>query len=235
VLADLPDKIYENRIVVLTPAEMSIYKRLATHGHIATEDAEAVVAVIRCKQFCNYPPLIDQDCKATSKMDSFKEVIEEIVQINGHKALVFSQYKTMLDIIAAEMRAMGIKYLRIDGDTCKKTRADMQGVFNTDNTIDVMLGTEAMSAGLNFTAADYVINFDDNWAPAIMAQREDRAHRLGQKNVVTVVNFICKDTIEERIRQVIYVKAAVTAQVLGDDIDDMVLRRLGPQDMAKLL
>jgi SNF2 family DNA or RNA helicase len=68
-----------------------------------------------------------------------------------------------------------------------------------------------------------------------MAQREDRAHRIGQKEVVTVVNFICKDTIEERIRSVIYHKNRVTAQVLGDDTEDMVLRRLGPQDMAKLL
>ena len=97
------------------------------------------------------------------------------------------------------------------------------------------MGTEAMSTGLNFTAADYVVNYDDHWAPAVMAQREDRAHRRGQKNVVTVVNFICKNTIEERIRDVIYSKSKVTSAVLGDNTDEMVLKRLGPKDMAKLL
>jgi SNF2 family DNA or RNA helicase len=68
-----------------------------------------------------------------------------------------------------------------------------------------------------------------------MGQREDRAHHLGQKNVVTVVNFICKDTIEERIRDVIYSKNKITAEVLGDQTDEVVLKRLSPKEIAKLL
>jgi SNF2 family DNA or RNA helicase len=92
-----------------------------------------------------------------------------------------------------------------------------------------------MSAGLNFQSADYVFNYDDNWSPATMAQREDRCHRQGQRNVVTVVNFVCRDTIEERIRSVIYAKNRMTALTLGDDTDEMVMKRLGPKDMAKLL
>ena len=235
VLKDLPDKIYENRMVSLTPEEKKIYKALADGGHEATEDAQAIVAVIRCKQFCNYPKMVDEDCKNSSKMESFKEVVEEVVIQNGHKALVFSQYKEMLNIIVKVLDATGVKYLRIDGDTPKQARADMQVKFNMDPKIDVMIGTEAMSMGLNFTGADYVINYDDNWSPSIMGQREDRCHRIGQKNVVTVVNFICKDTIEERIRDVIYGKNKITAEVLGDATDEMVLKRLNPREMAKLL
>jgi hypothetical protein len=174
VLKDLPDKIYENRLVSLTTEEMKIYKALADGGHEATEDAQAIVACIRCKQFCNWPKQIDDSCKSNSKMDSFKEVLEEVVVQNGHKALIFSQYKTMLDIIADVLKAMGLNYFRIDGDMDKKERVAMQARFNTDPKIDLMIGTEAMSTGLNFTAADYVINFDDNWSPSIMGQREDR-------------------------------------------------------------
>lgn len=235
VMKDLPDKVYENRIVSMDPAEQAIYKKLAEKGHEATEDALAVVAVIRCKQFCNWPQMVDDTCKTTSKMDSFREVLDEVVIQNGHKALIFSQYKEMLNILVLELDKLGIKYMRIDGDTPPIERASMQKRFNEDKAIDVMIGTEAMSAGLNFQSADYVINYDDNWSPAIMAQREDRCHRSGQRNVVTVVNFICRDTIEERIRGVIYAKNQITAQVLGDDTDDMILRRLGPKDMAKLL
>lgn len=235
VLEDLPDKIYENRVVLLSKKEADIYDSLASNGHEVTEDAEAVVAIIRCKQFCNWPSMIDDDCSKSSKMDAFKEVLDEVVVQNGHKALVFSQYKETLDIIADNVSAMGLTYLRIDGDVDKKIRAEYQKKFNTDSSIDLMIGTEAMSTGLNFTSADYVLNYDDNWAPAIMAQREDRAHRIGQKNVVTVVNFVCKNTIEERIRKVIYDKSKVSATVLGDDTDEMVLKRLGPKDMAKLL
>jgi len=234
-LKDLPDKVYENRLVSLTAEEHKIYKALAEQGHEATEDVLAVVSVIRCKQFCNYPQMVDASCTTTSKMDSFREVLDEVVVQNGHKALVFSQYKEMLNILVPELEKMGIKYMRIDGDTPPIERASMQKKFNEDKSLDVMIGTEAMSTGLNFQSADYVINYDDNWSPAIMAQREDRCHRNGQRNVVTVVNFICRDTIEERIRGVIYAKNRVTAQVLGDETDDMVLRRLGPKDMAKLL
>ena len=235
VLQDLPDKIYQNRMVLLSPKERKIYDDLADHGHEATEDCAAIVALIRCKQFCNWPIQIDEDCKDSSKMDAFKEILEEVIQMNGHKMLVFSQYKVQVNILVQVFDEMGLKYLRIDGDTPKLRRAEMQEEFNTDKGIDLMVGTDAMSAGLNFTAADYVVNYDDRWSPMIMAQREDRCHRIGQRNVVNVVNFICRDTIEERIRGVIYAKNKVTAKVLGDETDDMILKRLGPQDMAKLL
>jgi SNF2 family DNA or RNA helicase len=235
VLKDLPDKIYENRVVLLSSEERKIYDALAKGGHEATEDAQAIVSLIRCKQFCNYPEMVDGACKKTSKLDALREVLEEVVSLNENKAILFSQYKQMVDILVRLLDDMGLHYLRIDGDTPKRDRAEMQAVFRDDNAIDMMIGTDAMSTGLNLQAASYVVNYDDYWSPSVMSQREDRAHRLGQKEVVTVVNFICRDTIEERIRSVIYNKNKITAQVLGDSTEDAVLRRLGPQEMAKLL
>lgn len=235
VLADLPDKIYQNRMVVLSPQEQKIYDSLAEGGHEATEDSEAVVALIRCKQFCNYPQMVDDTCKKTSKLDELREVLEEVVVLNGNKAILFSQYKEMLNVLVTVLDDLGISYLRIDGDTPKKDRAEMQAMFRDDDSVDMMVGTDAMSTGLNLQAATYVVNYDDFWSPSIMAQREDRAHRIGQKETVTVVNFICRNTIEERIRAVLYSKSKVTSQVLGDNTEDAVLKRLGPQDMAKLL
>lgn len=235
VLKDLPDKIYQNRIITLSNEESKIYKKLAAGGHEATENEQAIVACIRCKQFCNWPPMVDVDCQTTSKMQALKEILDEVVIQNGHKALIFSQYKEMLDIIALSLDELGLKYLRIDGDIDKKERAAIQAKFNNDVTIDLVIGTEAMSLGLNLIGADYVINYDDNWSPSIMAQREDRAHRINQKNVVNVINFICKDTIEERIRSVLYSKNKITAEVLGDQTDELILQRLDPKEIAKLL
>lgn len=251
VLHDLPDKIYSNRMIIMSNEEKRIYNALADHGHKATREAEQLVATIRCKQFCNTPQLVadamakeeepdEKEIKRlrkmkSSKLESFKEVLEEVVIENAHKVLVFSQYAEMVKIMMKVFDEMGLKYLCIWGETDKKVRAEYQKSFNEDKTIDIMVGTEAMSTGLNFTSADYVINYDDNWAPAFMAQREDRAHRIGQKNVVTVINFVCKDTIEERIRSVLYHKSAISAQALGDDTDEMVLKRLGPKEVAKLL
>lgn len=254
VLEDLPNKLYSNRMVELSPQEKTLYKALADNGHASTEDAAALVSIIRCKQFCDSPHMLADALEnadteepidpkeieklrkmKTSKLDSLREVLEEVVVENCHKVLVFSQYAEMVKILMNVFDEMGLKYLCIWGATDKKLRADYQKTFNEDPTIDIMVGTEAMSTGLNFTAADYVVNYDDNWAPAYMAQREDRAHRIGQKKVVTVINFVCVDTIEERIRSVLYAKAKISAQALGDDIDELVLRRLGPKETAKLL
>jgi SNF2 family DNA or RNA helicase len=235
VLEDLPEKTYENRYVTLSSEEMTIYKKLASRGHEATEDAEAIVAVIRCKQFCDSPGLIDIDTKRSSKMLEFLDVIDEIVIQNSCKVLVFSQYARMNEIIMGEMDKLGIKYLYIWSKTPAEERAAMQKTFEIDDSLDMIIGTDAMSLGLNFTPADYVINYDDAWSPSTMEQREDRAHRLGRKDAVTVVNFVCRNTIEERIRGVLYSKSAVSAETLGDDIDEVVLKRLGPKDIAKLL
>lgn len=235
VLRELPDKIYENKIITLSPEEMKIYKELAKGGHEATADEEAIVAVIRCKQFCNYPQMIEPTCSKMSKMEAFKEILDEVVIQNGHKALVFSQYKTMLDFIVPVLDEMGLKYFRIDGDTPPRERAAIQQKFNTDSKIDLVIGTDAMAFGLNLTGASFCINMDDSWSPSTMEQRCDRAHRLGQKNVVTVVNFICKGTIEEKIRGVLAAKNKITAEVLGDETDEMLIRRLSPKQIASLL
>ena len=235
VLKDLPDKIYENRIVALTTEEMKIYKELAEHGHAATEDEQAMVAIIRCKQFCDWPAKVDNSCKSASKMNAFIDVLDEVVIRNGHKVLIFSQYKEMLNVICPELDKMHIKYLRIDGDTPPRDRADMQKMFNEDKSIDVMVGTEAMSAGLNLTGADYVVLYDQWWSNIMVAQAIDRAHRIGQKSVVTVITFTCKDTIEERIISVLRTKASITAKTLGDGCDEVVVRQIGTKQIAALL
>lgn len=235
VLVDLPDKIYENRFVVLSQKERKAYNALAKRGHEATEDATAMETTLRCKQFCDHPELVDVEISQHSKLDAFLDVLDEIVVANGNKIIVFTQYTSMADLIKPELEKLKLKYLYLHGGTPSKDRAGMQDKFNTDPSIDVILGTDAMSLGLNLTGASYVVNFDDCWSPSIMTQREDRAFRIGQKNTVTVVNFICRDTIEERIRNVLYGKSSISTEVLGDDIDKAVLMRLGPAEVAKLL
>ena len=235
VLKDLPDKIYENRIVELSPEERKIYKELASRGHIATQDSEAMVAVIRCKQFCDHGRLINEPNVRSSKIEALRDVLDEVIVQNGHKVIVFSQYKQMLNILVELFDDMGLKYLRIDGDTPKKLRADMQKMFNDDKSMDIIVGTGAMSAGLNLTGADYVVLYDQWWSNILVDQAIDRSHRIGQKNTVTVITFTCRDTIEERIIEVLKGKAVVTAETLGDDCDSIVIKSLGPKQIAALL
>lgn len=245
VLKQLPDKIYETKVISLTDEEMKIYNLIKDGEHVSVLEEDKVthemvpvdpmVRAIRCKQFCNLPQMIEPKCKSHSKMDIFMDIIEEIIGQGANKAVIFSQYKQIIDVLDAKLKKAGYKFLRIDGDTPPSERAKMQEVFNTDKTIDCIIGTEAMSTGLNLVGASYVINYDDNWQPSIMAQRADRIHRIGQKESCTIISFVCKGTIEEKIRGVLYAKDKISSDALGDDSDESVLRKLGKKEMASLL
>ncbi len=234
VLKDLPDKIFYDRVIEFSDAEMKIYKKLAKREHELTEEVEPMVAAIRCKQFCDSPELVEMDKIKSSKLTAFIEILTEVIVVNGNKAVIFTQYKEMAKLLMREIENLGLNYLAITGDTDTKLRADMQKEFNNDNSIDIMIGTDAMSTGLNFTSASYVINYDDNWSPSIMAQREDRCHRLGQKDTVTVINFIVKDTIEERIKSALMSKMKLSNTALGDD-DHIILKKMSPKEILELL
>ena len=150
------------------------------------------------------------------------------------KVIVFSRLAEMVKILEETLDDMGVRYLVITGNTKSSDRASIQEEFH-DPSIDVVLGTDAMSQGFNFVDADYVINYDDPWSPAITAQREDRAHRIGQKSKVNVVNFICKDTIEARVRQLLLSKSKTCANVLGDGKDTILTRGMSQSEIRALL
>lgn len=236
VLKDLPKKIYKNIYVSLSEEERKIYDKLAEGKHEKYFDEEPMVLAIRCKQFCDFPQLAQIECSKHSKLDMLKTTLEELILGNMEKVILFTQYSQMAEIIIEEvLKPMKIKFMYISGQTSKQERGEMQRMFNEDKEVDLIIGTEAMSTGLNFQAASYVVNYDDNWSPAIMEQREGRAWRIGQKNLTVIINFICSDTIEERIRQTLYEKAKLSSEAIGDEVDDLVLKRLGNNEIRGLL
>ena len=112
--------------------------------------------------------------------------------------------------------------------------------FNESKTDELIIMTDAGSVGLNLQSATYVIHYDDNYSNAVMKQREDRAHRTGQKNVVTVVRFICKDTVEDRVRLILEQKISVNNNVLDEGVgsggDEISLGiKLSNQELLSLL
>ena len=235
VLKELPSKIYQTRYVILSDEERKIYKKLAEQGHKATEDSSAMTTIIRCKQFLDHPLLIGENLKHHSKLDELREILEDIIQTKNHKVLIFTQYRTMIDILVKLFDEMRLKFLRIDGNTPSKARADMQAEFNNDPSIDLMVGTSAMSTGLNLTGADYVVFFDKWWSNSLNEQASSRCHRIGQKNVVNIITLLAHDTIEERIESVLKTKSIITSEALGDgDMLDSGTS-MNAREIAKLL
>ena len=217
VLKELPPKVFQNIVVSLSPVERQLYRQIATRKHEITEDSQAMTAILRAKQMLCHPALVGLPATGCSKLSVFRDLIEEVVVENRQKAVIFTQFRQMIPFIQAVLDELKIKYMIIDGGTPKPERASMQEKFNTDPDIMVMLGTEAMSTGLNFQTAEYVIHYDNPWSPSIFTQRCDRIHRIGKTGSATIVELTCHDTIEERIRNVLENKEAISSDVLGDD------------------
>ena len=116
----------------------------------------------------------------------------------GHRALVFSQFVSMLSLLKERLAAEGIEYCYLDGSTTDRGAVVEQ--FQKNTAIPVFLiSLKAGGVGLNLTGADTVIHFDPWWNPAVEDQATDRAHRIGQTKVVTSYKLIARDTVEEKI------------------------------------
>ncbi|CAF0894772.1 unnamed protein product [Didymodactylos carnosus] len=138
-----------------------------------------------------------------------------------HRALIFCQLKAMIDIVINQVLSVmdgGVTYLRLDGSMSACERFNTVQKFNSDPSIDILLLTTHIGGlGLNLTAADTVIFLEHDWNPSKDAQAMDRAHRIGQKKVVSVYRLITRGTIEEKIMNLQRFKTNLADTVLSAD------------------
>ena len=224
VLTDLPDKLEENMFVQLTGEQQKLYdahvKRMMlmldkqSEEEFKTSKITILAELTKLRQICCDPSLVFADYKDDSaKVDMCLNMISNAVE-SGHKILLFSQFTTMLDHLAKRLEQEKISYYMLTGSTNKEKRAQMVENFNKDETQVFCVSLKAGGTGLNLTAADIVIHFDPWWNLAVQNQATDRAHRIGQKNVVNVYKLIVKDTIEENIVKLQEKKRELADQIL---------------------
>lgn len=174
-------------------------------------------ALLRLRQVCCDPRLIgtkfNHKAKDSSKLRRVLDMVTELID-EGRKILIFSQFTSMLDIIAAELQALKIEYVQIRGDT--KDRAEPVRKFQAGEIPVFLLSLKAGGTGLNLTAADTVIHYDPWWNPAVENQATDRAHRIGQTKPVFVYKAIAAGTIEERMLQLQEKKKALAEGVFDE-------------------
>ena len=132
----------------------------------------------------------------------------------GHRMLLFSQFTSMLAIIQEQLEKEKIPYFVITGETSKQKRQELVKEFNNGDVPVFLISLKAGGVGLNLTGADVVIHYDPWWNLAVQNQATDRAHRIGQKNVVNVYKLIVKDTIEENILKLQEKKRELADQIL---------------------
>ena len=229
VLKDLPEKIEENLMTRLEGEQRELYDAQVQNLKImlSKQDEDdfnkskiAVLAQLtRLRQLCCDPTLVYEGYNGgASKVQLCKDLVTNSIE-SGHKILIFSQFTSMLEIMEDELRKEKTDYYKLTGSTSKEERIQLVETFNRpENKVSVFLiSLKAGGTGLNLTAADIVIHFDPWWNLAAQNQATDRAHRIGQQNVVNVYKLIAKDTIEENILKLQEKKRELSDVVLSGD------------------
>jgi SNF2 family DNA or RNA helicase len=174
----------------------------------------------RLRQVCNSPKLLNGgNNDHTEESVKLEELLREIENNTGrHKALVFSQFTGMLQLIAKAMQERNIPYLYLDGSTPALERQQLVQRFQEEENLPVFLiSLKAGGVGLTLTAADYVYLVDPWWNPAAEQQAIDRTHRIGQQNKVFAYKMICKDSVEEKILALQQRKKALAEELITED------------------
>jgi SNF2 family DNA or RNA helicase len=247
VATELPDKIEQVLYCEPTSAQSRLYTEwqqkseqeldaLAADG--ASENSmrmATLTQLLRLRQICCDPRLVVPASSAdhSSKLETFRELLAESID-DGHRLLVFSQFTSLLGLLRAELDEQGLPYCYLDGSTPQKQRQTEVDRYNNSPDIPVFLiSLKAGGTGLNLTGADTVVHFDPWWNPAVEAQATDRAHRIGQKKVVTSYKLICTGTVEEKVLHMQETKRALLADVF--EASDASNAKLTLADLKSLL
>jgi len=188
--------------------------------------------ITRLRQAACNPRLVMGDSGIPSaKLEAFGDLVEEL-RATGHKALVFSQFVSHLNLIREFLDGKKIEYRYLDGSTPAKARKKEVTAFQAGQGDLFLISLKAGGTGLNLTAADYVIHMDPWWNPAVEDQASDRAHRIGQERPVTVYRLVGRGTIEEKIVKLHQEKRELADSLLeGTDMT----AKVSTEDLLKLI
>ena len=242
VLKELPDKLETVVYSAFDKEQKELYAANAYHlkseleskeGGFGRDNIEILAELTRLRQICCDPHLCYDNYRGSSaKLETCIDLIKNGVE-GGHKILLFSQFTSMLEIIAKRLKTEGISFYILTGSTPKEGRLHMVNSFKNDDTPLFLISLKAGGTGLNLTAADMVIHFDPWWNVAAQNQATDRAHRIGQEKQVTVFKLITKSTIEENILKLQESKKDLAEQIITEGT--ISLSKLTRDDLLGLL
>jgi SNF2 family DNA or RNA helicase len=244
VASDLPPRIEQTLFCELDSGQRALYDELRAHYRrallgsveqvgLGRTKLQILEALLRLRQAACHPGLIDsaRAGESSTKLDLLLPHLAEVAD-EGHKALVFSQFTSMLAIVRRRLDAARIRYEYLDGRT--RDRAERVARFQSDPDCRLFLiSLRAGGLGLNLTAAEYVFLLDPWWNPAVELQAIDRTHRIGQTRPVFAYRLIARDTVEEKVLELQRSKRGLAEAILGGD--HSLIRDLSREDLELLL
>ncbi|WP_379969255.1 SNF2 helicase associated domain-containing protein [Ectobacillus sp. sgz5001026] len=244
VLAELPEKVESLALSELLPEQKKLYTaylaklRHDTFKHLDKDTIRKnririLAGLTRLRQICCHPALFVEGYKGSSaKYEQLLQIIEES-RLSGRRVLIFSQFTKMLGLIGREITMRGQTYFYLDGQTPSERRVEICNRFNDGERDLFLISLKAGGTGLNLTGADTVILYDLWWNPAVEEQAADRAHRMGQKNVVQVIKLVARGTIEEKMNELQEKKRDLIADII--DSEEKYSATLTEEDIREIL
>ncbi|MDQ1265387.1 MAG: hypothetical protein QG635_537, partial [Bacteroidota bacterium] len=231
VLQQLPERIDKNFYVDAAKEQKDIHddygevvgklvNKWKRHRFLSESDRKRLILSLSCmRMVCDSTYILDQKTRFDTKIDELMILLNEVFENGDDKVVIFSQWERMTRLVAAELDKIKIRYEYLHGGVPSAKRKDLLTNFHNLPESKVFLSTDAGGVGLNLQCANIVINLDIPWNPAILEQRIARVHRLGQGKHVQVINYVTKDSIEERILGLLRFKQSIFEGVLdgGDD------------------
>ena len=244
VATELPPKIEQTIYCEMEPRQRTLYNELREHyrksllpkistNGIAKSKIQVLEALLRLRQAACHPGLIDRKRSEdpSAKLDVLIEQLRSVLE-EGHKALVFSQFTSLLGILRGVLQTEGIEYEYLDGKTDDR-QARVERFQNDPGCPLFLISLKAGGVGLNLTAADYVFILDPWWNPAVEAQAVDRTHRIGQLRQVFAYRLITRDTVEEKVLELQQSKRSLADAIIG--AENSLIRDLRREDIELLL
>lgn len=244
VLDELPELITNDYFIDLSQEQAEIHAGysqtllpIVSKKFLTPMDLRRIQALLlKMRQVCNSTYLIDRETNLSPKLDELGNILDELVQQNGRKVVIFSEWTTMTMLIGKDLSRRSIPFVELSGKVPVKKRQFLIDEFNTNPDCKVFLSTDSGGTGLNLQAADCVINFELPWNPAKINQRIGRINRIGQKSqCINVINLIAKYSIEERILAGIKLKGDLFNGVFDGGQDEVMLSREKRQEMVDQL
>ena len=241
VAAELPEKVEKTILCRMTDGQARLYDRLRRHYLVSIAgktDAgngarfKVLEGLLRLRQAAAHPGLLGEGGQGSGKLDELMLLLDRVVS-EGHKALIFSQFTSMLALIRDAVSRMSVDYEYLDGKTPGTEREERVKRFQSDEGVRLFLiSLKAGGVGLNLTAADYVFLVDPWWNPAVELQAVDRTHRIGQDKKVFTYRLISEGTVEEKVMALQDRKRRLVGEFLSGNYD--MLKRLSKDDIMFL-
>ena len=248
VVKELPEKLINDIYIELKDEQKKLY---VAELNRVKEEMDKIIKeegmnkarflilqlLTKLRQICIDPSIVyDNYTDGSNKIEQLENIVSEYTK-NNHKVLIFSSFKTALNIVKEKLNNAKIKTYMIDGSVPAKTRIEMVDNFNENDDIKVFLiMLKSGGTGLNLASADVVIHLDLWWNPQAENQATDRAHRIGQTNTVEVIHLITKGTIEEKILELQNKKRILSDKLIDGEIRDKnIISELTKEDIEKLL